>query len=77
MLPLTLKFCSAVRGCDYVLHTASPFPPDQPSNEDIVIKPAVEGALNVLRACAKENSVKRVVLTSSVAAIYHSGKQTV
>jgi nucleoside-diphosphate-sugar epimerase len=60
----------AVKGCTYVLHTASPFPSGRPDNEDVVVKPALNGTLNVLRACAQEGStVKRVVLTSSVAAI--------
>lgn len=56
-----------VEGCDYVLHMASPFPATNPKNEDELIKPAVEGTLNVLRACGP--SVQRVVLTSSVASV--------
>jgi nucleoside-diphosphate-sugar epimerase len=58
----------AVAGCDYVLHVASPFPASAPKHEDEIIKPAREGALRVLRA-AKAAGVKRVVLTSSFAAI--------
>ncbi len=58
----------AVAGCDYVLHVASPFPAGVPKNEDELIVPAREGALRVLRA-AREARVKRVVLTSSFAAI--------
>jgi len=58
----------AVRGCDYVLHIASPFPFEAPKDENDLIRPAKEGTLRVLRAAA-ENGVKRVVLTSSVAAI--------
>jgi nucleoside-diphosphate-sugar epimerase len=58
----------AVAGCDYVLHVASPFPPSQPKNEDELIIPARDGALRVLRA-ARDAGVKRVVLTSSFAAI--------
>lgn len=50
---------------------ASPFPAVNPSNEMEVIGPAVEGTKNVLQACAQtKGGVKRVVLTSSVAAIY-------
>ena len=59
----------AVKGCHFVCHVASPFPPGAPKNEDEVIKPAVEGTINVLEACAKSGTVKRVVLTSSAAAI--------
>jgi dihydroflavonol-4-reductase len=58
----------AVKGCDYVLHLASPFPPGLPKHEDELIIPAREGALRVLRA-ARGAGVKRVVLTSSFAAI--------
>ena len=58
----------AVAGCDYVLHVASPFPADLPKHEDELIVPAREGALRVLRA-ARDAGVRRVVLTSSFAAI--------
>lgn len=58
----------AVEGCDYVLHVASPFPPTAPAHEDELIVPARDGALRVLRA-ARDSHVKRVVLTSSFAAI--------
>lgn len=58
----------AVAGCDYVLHVASPFPADVPKHEDELIIPAREGALRVLRA-SRDAGVKRVVLTSSFAAI--------
>ena len=58
----------AVAGCDYVLHIASPFPATLPRHEDELIVPAREGALRVLRA-ARNAGVKRVVLTSSFAAI--------
>ena len=58
----------AVAGCDYVLHVASPFPPKQPKNPDELIVPAREGTLRVLCA-ALDAGVKRVVVTSSIAAI--------
>ena len=58
----------AVAGCEYVLHVASPFPPSLPKHEDELIVPAREGALRVLRA-SRDAGVKRVVLTSSFAAI--------
>ena len=61
-------WAEAVKGCDYVLHVASPFPAGVPKHEDDLIVPAREGALRVLRA-AREAGVKRVVLTSSFAAI--------
>ncbi len=58
----------AVAGCDYVLHVASPFPANIPEDENELIVPAREGALRVLRA-SRDAKVKRVVLTSSFAAI--------
>ncbi|GHO97079.1 dihydroflavonol-4-reductase [Reticulibacter mediterranei] len=65
----------AVAGCDFVLHVASPFPPSQPKNEDELIIPAREGTLRVLRA-ARDEGVKRVVLTSSFAAISYGSRST-
>lgn len=58
----------AVSGCDYVLHVASPFPRTAPKDEKELIVPARDGALRVLQA-AREGGAKRVVLTSSFAAI--------
>lgn len=64
----------AVAGCAYVLHVASPFPPAAPKDENELIVPAREGALRVLRA-ARDAGVKRVVLTSSYAAIGYGQPQ--
>ena len=61
-------WAQAAAGCDYVLHVASPFPARLPKHEDEIIVPAREGALRVLRA-SRSAGVKRVVLTSSFAAI--------
>ena len=61
-------WADAVAACDYVLHMASPLPAYAPKNEDELIVPARDGALRVLRA-ARDAHVKRVVLTSSFAAI--------
>ncbi len=63
----------AVAGCEYVLHVASPFPATVPKNEDELIVPARAGAIRVLRA-ARDAGVKRVVLTSSFAAIGYGHK---
>lgn len=64
------EWAAAVSGCDYVLHVASPFPATPPSDERELIDTAVEGTLRVLRACA-DGDVRRVVLTSSIAAVAH------
>lgn len=61
-------WAEAVAGCAYVLHVASPFPQVQPKDENELIRPAVDGALRVLTA-ARDAGVKRVVLTSSFAAM--------
>jgi dihydroflavonol-4-reductase len=64
----------AVASCDYVLHVASPVPLSVPKNEDELIVPAREGTLRVLSA-ARKAGVKRVVLTSSFAAIGYGHPQ--
>lgn len=61
-------WASAIGGCEYVLHVASPFPTTIPKNEDDVVMPARQGVMRVLRA-ARDAGVKRVVLTSSFAAV--------
>ena len=61
-------WAEAVSGCAYVLHTASPFPVTAPRDENELVVPARDGALRVLRA-ARGAGVKRVVLTSSFAAV--------
>jgi dihydroflavonol-4-reductase len=64
---------AAVKDCAYVLHVASPLPSTKPENDDVLVKPARDGALRVL-AAATRAGVKRVVLTSSTAAVcYGSG----
>ncbi|HEY4453963.1 MAG TPA: aldehyde reductase [Pseudonocardiaceae bacterium] len=59
---------AAVAGCTHVLHVASPFPARAPRDENELIIPARDGTLRVLRA-ARDAGVRRVVLTSSFAAI--------
>lgn len=55
-------------GVDFIQHIASPFPSELPKHEDELIIPARYGTLNILKAAAA-NKVKRVVMTSSLAAI--------
>ena len=61
-------WADAMNGVDVLMHTASPFPLDQPKHEDDLIRPAVDGAMRALRA-AHAAGITRVVLTSSTAAI--------
>ena len=65
----------AVAGCAYVLHVASPFPAGPPKHEDDLLIPARQGALRVLKV-ARDAGVRRVVLTSSFAAIGYGPQQT-
>ncbi|KAL0380347.1 UNVERIFIED_CONTAM: Cinnamoyl-CoA reductase 1 [Sesamum angustifolium] len=59
------SLCEAINGCDGVFHTASPVTDDP----EQMVEPAVNGAKNVIRAAA-EAKVRRVVLTSSIGAVY-------
>jgi dihydroflavonol-4-reductase len=61
---------AAAEGCDYIVHTASPVCDLNAvfENEEDVIKPAVGGTLAIMKA-AHKNKVKKVVITSSIAAI--------
>src|SRR5271165_1580461 len=63
----------AVAGCEYVLHVASPLPPNLPKDENELITPAREGPLRVLHT-ARDAGVKRVVRTSSFGAIGYGQK---
>jgi nucleoside-diphosphate-sugar epimerase len=64
---------AAMAGVDEVYHVASPIPPAQPKDPDELIVPAREGTLRVLRA-ARDAGARRVVLTSSFAAIGYTPK---
>jgi nucleoside-diphosphate-sugar epimerase len=66
-------WAEAAAGCEFVLHVASPFPPTVPKDEDELIVPARDGALRVLRA-SRDAGVKRVVQTSSFAAVGYGHK---
>ncbi len=62
-------FDAAVAGAEFVIHTASPYLLDVRDPARDLVAPAVEGTRNVLLACTRAGSVKRVVLTSSMAAM--------
>ncbi|KAF9597390.1 hypothetical protein IFM89_017736 [Coptis chinensis] len=67
-------FDSIINGCEGVFHTASPCFVKAADPQTEIIDPAVKGTLNVLGSCAKTPSVKRVVVTSSMASVLHNGK---
>ncbi|GLT66316.1 hypothetical protein SLA2020_386860 [Shorea laevis] len=69
------SFDSVVDGCEGVFHTASPFfLSSDEHHKSQLVDSAVNGTLNVLKSCAKVSSIKRVVLTSSMAAVASTGK---
>jgi dihydroflavonol-4-reductase len=59
----------AVADSQYVIHMASPYVIDVKDPQTDLVDPALKGTLNVLQSCAKAGTVKRVILTSSMAAI--------
>ncbi|KAL5995265.1 hypothetical protein ACLOJK_025323 [Asimina triloba] len=67
-------FDAIVDGCEGVFHTASPFYHNVTDPQAELIDPALKGTLNVLGSCAKASSVKRVVVTSSMAAVFNNRK---
>ncbi|KAL7174180.1 hypothetical protein ACSBR2_033438 [Camellia fascicularis] len=68
------SFDSMVNGCDGVFHTASPCFVTTSDPQKELIDPALNGTLNVLGSCTKSPTVKRVVLTSSMAAVECIGR---
>jgi nucleoside-diphosphate-sugar epimerase len=66
-------WAAAAAGCEEVHHVATPFPAAEPSDPDEVIVPARDGTLRAMRA-ARDAGARRVVLTSSFAAVGYSPK---
>ncbi len=66
------SFQAAMRGCDTVFHVASPFrlPERIRDGQTEMVEPALRGTRNVLASVAAEPSVRTVVLTSTVGAIF-------
>ena len=58
---------AAIAGATYVVHVASPIS-GHFNSEDELIRPAVDGTMAVMRACA-QNGVRRCVITSSIASV--------
>lgn len=63
------SFDAAVQGCGCVIHTASPYAINVADPQRDLVDPALRGTESVLEACLKAPSVRRVVVTSSIAAI--------
>ncbi|THV84014.1 cinnamoyl-CoA reductase [Aureobasidium pullulans] len=66
------SFAQAMQGCDIVHHVASPFLVPQQIKDGMkdIVEPAIKGTQNVLNTANQTESVKRIVLTSSIAAMY-------
>ncbi|MFN6085121.1 MAG: NAD-dependent epimerase/dehydratase family protein [Fluviicola sp.] len=71
------SYKEAMEGCELVYHTASPFITSVKDPQKELIDPAVNGTANVLNSANEVESVKRVVVTSSCAAIYTDAIDTV
>ena len=64
------SYDEAMKDCTIVFHTASPFTSNYKDPQKDLVDPAVKGTNNVLQSAIRTPSVKKVVLTSSCAAIY-------
>lgn len=70
------SFAPAMEGCGVVMHVASPFALGEVQDPDNdMLLPAVMGTLHALRAAASSPTVRRVVVTSSTAAVYMSKRR--
>jgi len=69
------SFDECIKGAHGVMHVASSVVLTAKDVENDLVKPAVEGTLNVLKSCSK-NNIKRVILTSSIAAIENGIPET-
>jgi len=63
------SYDGAIKDCEYVIHMASPYIVDVNNPQTDLVDPAVNGTLNVFKSCSKEPRVKRIILTSSFAAV--------
>ena len=64
-----------MQNCSIVFHTASPFKLNFKNPKEELINPALNGTKNVINCANKIDSVKRIVITSSCAAIYTDAKE--
>ncbi len=64
------SYMDAMKGCEIVFHTASPFITDVKDAQKELVDPALLGTKNVLHSANKVEEIKKVVLTSSCAAIF-------
>lgn len=69
------SFDEAANGCDIVIHVASPYFLEKPKDiQKMLINPAVSGTKNVLNSASKTNTVKRIIVTSSIVTLFNNAK---
>ncbi|KAG6665538.1 hypothetical protein CIPAW_02G168100 [Carya illinoinensis] len=73
-LSIPESFSAAIEGCSGVFHVATPIDFEDKEPEEIVTKRSIDGALGILNACLNSQTVKRVIYTSSSAAVLYSGE---
>ena len=66
----------AIKGCEFLMHVASPFINIEPKDENEYIRPAVDGTIIALNA-AKSAGIKRVVLTSSMVSMLENADKSI
>jgi nucleoside-diphosphate-sugar epimerase len=66
---------AALEGCDALIHTATAVILAAPDPQRQIIDVAVKGTQNVLDSVARTPSVKRIVMTSSIAAVMSYDQQ--
>lgn len=73
-LRLPDSFDAAIAGCTGVLHVATPVDFEDKEPEEVVTQRAINGTIGILKSCLKSKTVKRVVYTSSCAAVVFNDK---
>ncbi|KAK4276562.1 hypothetical protein QN277_014695 [Acacia crassicarpa] len=63
------SFDDAINGCSAVLHVATPMDFESKDPENEVIKPTVNGLLDIMKACLKAKTVRRIIFTSSAGTV--------
>jgi len=63
------SFNDAIKGVDFVVHTAAPFTIAFKDNQKDMLLPSIRGTENIIAAAKSESSVKHLVITSSIAAV--------
>lgn len=68
-------FAEAMKGCEIVIHTAAPFKIQTKDPQNELVEPALRGTRNVLQTVNEIETVRRVVMTSSVSAVMGNARE--